>query len=80
MSDAGVEVFTFYFGVPGKLYAVFALLLFVVAGIAWMLICIKAFKERGGRRDEGGDVALVWVVLRGLMLLLILTAIFTAAV
>lgn len=79
MNDESIAVFTSYFGAPAKLYAVFVLLLFVVAGFAWMLICIKAFKERGGRRDESGDVGLMFVVLRGLMMLLILTAVFTAA-
>lgn len=75
MNTAAKEVFTAYFGSPDSLYAVLAVMLFVVFVIAWMIIIIKAFKDRSEDRNKD-DVALLWVVLRGLFLLLLLVAVF----
>ena len=75
MNPATKSVFIAYFGSPDSLYAVLAVMLFVVLGIAWMTITMKAFKDRSNARNKD-DVALLWVVLRGLFLLLLLVAVF----
>lgn len=75
MNPDAVEVFTAYFGDPHRLYMVFAVLLFVVLGFTWMMITTKAMKERSTDRDVD-DASVLGVVLRGLMLLLIMTAVF----
>lgn len=75
MNPATKNVFIAYFGSPDSLYAVLAVMLFVVLGIAWMTITMKAFKDRSNARTKD-DVALLWVVLRGLFLLLLLVAVF----
>lgn len=74
MTPDAVTVFTEYFGQPSRLYAVLAVLLFVVLGMTWMKISIKVYKERGDRGVN--DAHVVGVVLRGLLLMLILTAVF----
>lgn len=75
MNPAAKEVFTAYFGSPYALYTVLAVMLFVVFGIAWMIITIKAFKDRS-EDSHKDDVVVLWVVLRGLFLLLLLVAVF----
>jgi uncharacterized membrane protein YuzA (DUF378 family) len=75
MNASSVDVFTTYFGAPSLLYTALAVMLFGVAGIAWLIIIIKAWQDS---RDDSkkDDVSVLWIVLRGLCLLLLLTAVF----
>jgi predicted permease len=75
MNASSVDVFTTYFGTPSLLYTALAVMLFGVAGIAWLIIIIKAWQNS---RDDSkkDDVSVLWIVLRGLFLLLLLTALF----
>ena len=75
MNAAATDIFTAYFGSPYALYTILAGFLVLVIGLAWMFITIKAFKNRSEDRNKD-DVRLLWVVLRGLFLLLLLVALF----
>ena len=75
MNAAAKEVFVAYFGSPDVLYTILAGFLFLVMALAWIIIIIKAFKNRSEDRDKD-DVGVLWIVLRGLFLLLLLIAVF----
>jgi uncharacterized PurR-regulated membrane protein YhhQ (DUF165 family) len=75
MNAAATDIFTAYFGSPYALYTILAGFLFLVIGLSWMFITIKAFKNRSEDRNKD-DVGVAWVVLRGLLLLLLLVAVF----
>lgn len=75
MNAAAKEVFGLYFGSPLALYTALAVLLFLVLALSWMYLTIKAFKQRSEDRDKD-DVGVLWIVLRGLLLLLLLVAVF----
>jgi hypothetical protein len=75
MNAAARDVFMVYFGSPLVLYTTLAVLLFVVLALSWMIITIKAFKQRSEDRDKD-DVGVLWIVLRGLLLLLLIVAVF----
>lgn len=75
MSSAARDVFIAYFGSPYALYTVLAVILFALLGLSWMFLTIKAFKQRSDDRNKD-DVGVLWVVLRGLFLLLLLVAVF----
>lgn len=75
MNAAAKEVFIAYFGSPDVLYTVLAGFLFLVIGLSWMIITIKAFKNRSEEINKD-DVGVLWIVLRGLFLLLLLVAVF----
>lgn len=77
MTPDAVAVFTEYFGQPKRLYLAMAVMLFIVLGISWIIITIKAFKERNtDRRSRADDAYVISVILRGLALLLIVTLVF----
>jgi ABC-type arginine transport system permease subunit len=77
MTPDAVGVFTEYFGQPARLYLAMAVMLFMTLGIAWIMITIKAFKERNtDRRNRADDAYVITVILRGLALLLIITLVF----
>lgn len=73
MNPDAKEVFTAYFGLPMSLYAVLAVLLVIVMGITLLLVIIKALKERGRDKD---DADVMTVIVRGLFMLLLITAVF----
>ena len=73
MNPAAKSVFTAYFGAPGNTYTGLAILLFFIIVFAWIIVIIKAFKERGIKKDDS-DVMIT--VVRGLFMMLIITAIF----
>lgn len=75
MNAAARDVFVAYFGSPLALYSGLAVLLFFMLGLTWMIITIKAFKDRSEDRNKD-DVGVLWIVLRGLFLLLLLVAVF----
>lgn len=75
MNAAARDVFMVYFGSPVLLSTALAVLLFVVLALSWMIITIKAFKQRSEDRDKD-DVGVLWIVLRGLLLLLLMVAVF----
>jgi len=75
MNTAATDVFIAYFGSPYALYTLLAGFLFLVIGLSWMIITIKAFKNRSEERNKD-DVGVLWIVLRGLFLLLLLVAVF----
>jgi predicted permease len=75
MSSSAISVFTAYFGSPYLLYSVLAVMLFFVLGLSWMMLTMKAWKDRNDARNKD-DVAVLWIVLRGLFLLLLLVAVF----
>lgn len=75
MNAAAKDVFMVYFGSPLALYTALAVLLFVVLALSWMIITIKAFKQRSEDRNKD-DVGVLWIVLRGLFLLLLIVAVF----
>lgn len=73
MNSDSVELFTAYFGTPADTHLAFVLFLFLAGGLTWIIIIIKAFKERGKDRTKD-DVRVLWVILRGLCMLLLLIA------
>lgn len=75
MNQDSVDIFTAYFGSPATAYGAMALVLFLVIGLAWMIIIIKSWKDRQKLREKD-DVRVLWVVIRGLLMLLILVAFF----
>jgi hypothetical protein len=73
MNKDAQAVFTEYFGSISSLHDGLGYLLFLVTGIAWMIITAKKLKEDiQERKNDGSDVFSVMV--RGLAMLLILVA------
>ena len=75
MNDEAIGVFTDYFGAPENLYLAMLALVLVLLGITIMIIAIKAMKDRRTNRDFD-DTDVFGVLLRGLMVMLIVTALF----
>lgn len=75
MNQDSVDIFTSYFGSPGTMYGGLALALFLAAGFAWMIIIIKSWKDRQQSRVKD-DIRVLWVVMRGLLMLLLIVAFF----
>ena len=75
MNSDAKEVFLNYFGAVDRLYLGLAVTLFVLAALVWIYITIKAFRDRSEEKNKD-DMSVFMVVLRGLVMLLFLVAIF----
>jgi hypothetical protein len=73
MNKDAQSVFLEYFGSASYLHDGLGFLLFVVTGIAWMIITVKKFKEGVEKKQNDGSNVFS-VMVRGLAMLLILVA------
>lgn len=78
MNSDAKEVFLSYFGAVDRLHLGLAVALFVLAALVWIYITIKAFKDRSEDSDND-ELSVFGVVLRGLVMLLFLVAIFMSS-
>jgi protein-S-isoprenylcysteine O-methyltransferase Ste14 len=76
VSEGAIEAFRLFYGEPSKSAVVFAVMAFVLIAIVLIVLTIKAFKDRANKNNfDESDV--VSVMLRGLLVLLLFTAIFS---
>lgn len=78
MNTDAKEVFLSYFGAVDRLHLGLVVTLFVLAALVWIFITIKAFKDRSEEKQKD-DMSVFVVVLRGLVMLLFLVAIFMSS-
>ena len=77
MNSDAKDVFLSYFGAVDRLHLGLAVALFLVVALVWIYITIKAFKDRSEDNDD--ELSVFGVVLRGLVMLLFLVAIFMSS-
>jgi hypothetical protein len=76
VSEGAINMFTLFFGLPSKSLVIFSVIAVFLFAICLMMLIKKAMKDKSTNKnfDEGDVLA---VVLRGLLMLLIFTAMFS---
>jgi hypothetical protein len=76
VNDGAKDAFTLFFGDPSRLTTAFVVCMFLFFALTVMILVKKAMRDRSNNRNfDDGDV--LAVLFRGLLVLLIFTAIFS---
>jgi hypothetical protein len=76
VSEGAIDIFKLFFGVPSKSLTIFSVIAVFFFAIALMILIKKAMKDKSNKNNfDDSDV--LAVAFRGLLMLLIFTAMFS---